>query len=573
MNWKHTYLPETPAMRDLRIQLSEKAPFPEVLVNLLFQRGIDSLDKARDFFRPGSQLLHDPFLLRDMDKAVTRILQAIQDGEDILLYGDYDVDGTTSVTLMKLFFSDWGIELKYYIPDRFKEGYGISFQGIDAAKAQAVGLIIALDCGTKAVDKIRYAQELGIDVIVVDHHTVGEELPPAVAMINPRHPDCPYPFKELPACGLAYKLAEALHTRLPSLGAAVHAPAEGSVLSRYSDLLALSIACDIVPLVGENRILVAEGLQKIKTKPQVGIEALKRLSSNERAWEVEDLVFFLGPRINSAGRLYSARDSVDLLLGKGPDIAQFAADLNDYNVERKQLEEVIHREALAMLAADPDDAARASTVLWHPEWNKGVVGIVASRLIERIYRPTILLTESNGYWVGSGRSVEGFDLYAAIESASEHLVQFGGHKYAAGLTMLPEQREPFKRAFEDYVAAHLLPTQRMPTLELAGRLDFNQLTERFIRVMRYFGPFGPENLEPVFYTEEVEVKDVRILKENHLRLMLQQGSLAFEAIGFNLSWKWTEPSPRKLRIAFQPDIKVWKGRSSIQLRLRDFVAL
>jgi single-stranded-DNA-specific exonuclease len=560
-------------MRDLRIQLSEKAPFPEVLVNLLFQRGIDSLDKAKDFFRPGSQLLHDPFLLRDMDKAVARILQAIQAGENILLYGDYDVDGTTSVTLMKLFFSDWGMELKYYIPDRFKEGYGISFQGIDAAKAQDVHLIIALDCGTKAVDKIRYAREKNIDVIVVDHHTVGDELPPAVAMINPRHPNCSYPFKELPACGLAYKLAEALATQLPSLGAAVTVPVEASVRARYCDLLALSIACDIVPLVGENRILVAEGLQKIKTKPLLGIEALKRLSSTERPWEVEDLVFFLGPRINSAGRLYSARDSVDLLLGKGPDIAQFAADLNDYNGERKQLEEVIHREALAMLAADPAEATRSSTVLWHPEWNKGVVGIVASRLIERIYRPTILLTESNGYWVGSGRSVEGFDLYAAIESASEHLVQFGGHKYAAGLTLLAEQRAPFKQAFEEYVAAHLLPVQRMPTLELAGRLDFNQLTERFIRVMRYFGPFGPENLEPVFYTEEVEVKDVRILKENHLRLMLQQGSLAFEAIGFNLSWKWTEPSPRKLRIAFQPDIKVWRGRSSIQLRLRDFVAL
>lgn len=560
-------------MRDLGVQLSEKGPFPNVLVNLLFQRGADSLDKVKAYFRPDLALLHDPFALRDMDKAVDRILKAIEAEEGILLYGDYDVDGTTSVALLKLFFADWGLDLKYYIPDRFKEGYGISFEGIDQAELLGVKLLIALDCGTKAVDKIRYAQEKGIDVIVVDHHTVGEQEPPAVAMINPRHPACTYPFKELPACGLTLKLAQALANRLPALGPRVTPPANPDVLARYRDLLALSIACDIVPLVGENRILIAAGLQKLKTDPLPGIAALMRLSAQERPWEVEDLVFFLGPRINSAGRLYSARDSVDLLLGQGPDIAQFASDLNDYNVERKVLEEQIHREAMAMLAADPQDAQRASTVLWHPEWNKGVVGIVASRLIERHYRPTILLTKSNGYWVGSGRSVEGFDLYAAIEAASEHLLQFGGHKYAAGLTMSEAQREPFKEAFEAYVAAHLQPEQRRPTLELAGRLDFQQLTERFIRQMRFFGPFGPENLEPIFYTEEVEVKDARILKENHLRLMLQQGALAFEAIGFNLSWKWKEPSPRKLKIAYQPDIKVWRGRQSIQLKLKDFVAL
>jgi single-stranded-DNA-specific exonuclease len=572
MNWKHTALPETPAIKDLRIQLSQKGPFPEVLVNLLAQRGLDTLDKVKTYFQPDGSLLHDPFGLRDMDKAVDRILQAIQAGEAILLYGDYDVDGTTSVALMKCFFSDWGIELDYYIPDRFQEGYGISLQGIDVAAQKGVQLLIALDCGTKAVDKIRYAREKGIDVIVVDHHTVGEELPPAVAMINPRHPDCAYPFKELPACGLAMKLAQALASRLPALGTHVRPPADPDVLARYCDLLALSIACDIVPLVGENRVLIAKGLQKLKTKPLPGIAALMQLSATDRPWEVEDLVFFLGPRINSAGRLYTARDSVDLLLGKGPNLHQFAADLNDYNVERKQLEEVIHKEALAMVVA-PEEAARASTVLWHPDWNKGVVGIVASRLIERHYRPTILLTESNGYWVGSGRSVEGFDLYAAIEAASEHLLQFGGHKYAAGLTMSAEQRVPFKEAFDAYVEAHLLPAQRLPTLELAGRLDFQQLTDRFIRQMRLFGPFGPENPEPVFYTEPVEVKDARILKENHLRLMLQQGALAFEAIGFNLSWKWREPSPKLLRIAFQPDIKTWKGRVSIQLKLKDFEAL
>ena len=572
MNWKHTALPETPAIKDLRIQLSQKGPFPEVLVNLLAQRGLDTLDKVKTYFQPDGSLLHDPFGLRDMDKAVDRILQAIQAGEAILLYGDYDVDGTTSVALMKCFFSDWGIELDYYIPDRFQEGYGISLQGIDVAAQKGVQLLIALDCGTKAVDKIRYAREKGIDVIVVDHHTVGEELPPAVAMINPRHPDCAYPFKELPACGLAMKLAQALASRLPALGTQVRPPADPDVLARYCDLLALSIACDIVPLVGENRVLIAKGLQKLKTKPLPGISALMQLSATDRPWEVEDLVFFLGPRINSAGRLYTARDSVDLLLGKGPNLHQFAADLNDYNVERKQLEEVIHKEALAMVAA-PEEAARASSVLWHPDWNKGVVGIVASRLIERHYRPTILLTESNGYWVGSGRSVEGFDLYAAIEAASEHLLQFGGHKYAAGLTMSAEQRVPFKEAFEAYVEAHLLPAQRLPTLELAGRLDFQQLTDRFIRQMRLFGPFGPENPEPIFYTKPVEVKDARILKENHLRLVLQQGALAFEAIGFNLSWKWREPSPKLLRIAFQPDIKTWKGRVSIQLKLKDFEAL
>lgn len=569
MIWNNVHIPSSPEIQAFERLLNAKQPFHPLLVNLLFQRGITTMVAVKAFFVPSEAQLHSPWLFKDMEKAVERILKAIREDEKILLYGDYDVDGTTSVSLMKLFFEDWGLDIPYYIPDRFKEGYGISIEGIDYAHSHSVTLMIALDCGAKAVDKVRYAKQLGIDVIVVDHHTVGEEAPPCHAMVNPRQSGCEYPFAELPACGLALKLATALSERMPTLEGKVCLPENSDVFDRFRDLTSLAIASDIVPLIGENRVIASKGLEKIKKGPLPGIDAMKRLSEQPREWNIEDLVFFIGPRINSAGRLYSARASVDLLIGKNQEINQFAADLHDYNKERKMVEDDIFQEAMAKVEEERKTQERAATVLWDKNWNKGVIGIVASKLIERVYRPTIMLTESNGKWVGSGRSVEGFDLYAALDACSEHLLQFGGHKYAAGLTLDGASLDAFKEAFEAHVAANLGEDQKAPLLEISGEIRLDELDERLVRQIRLFSPFGPGNMEPVWMAKDVEVRDLRILKEAHVRMMLAQGDAVLEAIGFGLAWRWAEVDSTRIDIAFQVDFKHYRDKTYIQLKLKD----
>jgi single-stranded-DNA-specific exonuclease len=507
-----------------------------------------------------------------MDLASQRIVTALREGEKILIYGDYDVDGTTSVALMTLFFRDCGFEVPYYIPDRYTEGYGISYQGIDYAVKNGINLVIALDCGTKAIDKLKYAAEQGVDFIVVDHHTPGAEDPAAVALINPRHKDCKYPFKELPACGLGFKLVQALaETIKKELPESKLAP-DYDAFARFSDLVCLAVACDIVPLVGENRILAYHGLRKFRKNPLSGLKALMDLAEMERDWNVSDLVFFLGPRINSAGRLGSARDAVRLLLGEGDDLPEFAAALHTSNHDRKALDSAITNEALAVIEQTPGELDRSSTVLFHADWHKGVIGIVASRLIERHYRPTILLTSSGDNLVGSGRSVSGFDLYAALESCTDHLVQFGGHKYAAGLTLKKENYEAFREQFEKEVASTILPDQLVPKQKIASLLEFPEINARLIRLIGRFSPFGPGNPEPVFEARDVEVLDARILKVDHVKFSLRQHGVTFEAIGFSMAHLWSKINELKLDIAYQPALKSYRGRTSIQLKMKDFKA-
>lgn len=570
MKWIYNEVPRTTAVEELQEKLGVKAPFPEVLAKILVQKGVDTFDKAKAFLKPSLELLHDPWQMRDMEIAIQRILKAISEQEKILIYGDYDVDGTTSVTLLTLFFQDFGLQIPYYIPERYTEGYGVSYEGIDYAKEQEIGLIIALDCGTKAVEKIKYARNKGIDFIVVDHHTPGTELPPVVAMVNPRHPECSYPFKELPACGLGLKLIQALAARLPELGDLVQTPIAYDPLARFADLVCLSIACDIVPLTGENRIIAYHGLVKLQQAPLPGLAALMRLADENREWNISGMVFFLGPRINSAGRLGTARDAVRLLLGQDGDLASFAADLHSYNDERKALDQSITEEALALIEGNPAELQRKSTVLYQPEWHKGVIGIVASRLTERHYRPTILLTRSGPNWVGSGRSVSDFDLYAALEQCKEYIVQFGGHKYAAGLTLSDDHVADFKAKFETVVTEHITEDQLVPKLKIAGRLPLTEVQPKLIRLIKRFAPFGPGNGEPVFEARGVEVLDARVLKKAHVRFLLRQHGVSIEAIGFSLAHRWAEVNSLRLDIAFQPDFKTWGGKTYIQLKLKDF---
>ena len=574
MKWTYKEKVRMAAVKDLQEQLGVNMPFPEVLATILVQKGVDTFEKAKAFFKPSLKTLIDPWKMRNMDLAVDRVLKAIDNGEKILIYGDYDVDGTTSVALMVLFFQDFNINLEYYIPDRYTEGYGISYEGIDYAISQGFNLVIALDCGTKAVDKIRYAKRENIDFIVVDHHTPGAELPPAVAFVNPRHPECNYPFKELSACGLGLKLIQALAERLPELKDKVRIPINYDVVARFSDLVCLSIACDIVPLIGENRVIAYHGLIKLNKDPLPGLAALMRLADESREWNIAGMVFFLGPRINSAGRLKTARDAVRLLLGQDGDLEAFAADLHTYNDERKALDQQITAEALALIENNPAKLQCKSTVLSQANWHKGVIGIVASRLTERYFRPTIMLTKNGSNWVGSGRSVSDFDLYAALALCQAHLLQFGGHKFAAGLTLKDSELEAFRTQFEKVVVERITADQMVPKLKIAGKISFSEINPKLIRLIKRFAPFGPGNGEPVFQAVQVKVLDARILKKEHVRFLLRQNGVAFEGIAFSLAHRWeqinaTKPGIEKLDIAFQPDFKTWGGKTYIQLKIKD----
>lgn len=526
----------TAVEQEIQQQLEHELNISSAAARMLVVRGIQTADEARAFVRPSLEMLHDPFLMKDMDKAVERLHQAITQGEKILIYGDYDVDGTTAVAVMYRFLqnlvsnlSPLTFNLDYYIPDRYTEGYGVSQQGIDYAAAQGCNLIITLDCGIKAVEKVAYAASKGIDVIVCDHHTPGEELPNAVAVLNMKRSDCPYPYKDLSGCGVGFKLAQAYTSRygLPF-----------DNLIPLLQLLAMSIASDIVPITGENRILAHFGIQQLNKAPFTGLSAIMAVASiEEKRLTISDLVYKIGPRINACGRMKSGRAAVELLLTDDPDFArQQAEEVNHHNEDRRDCDTETTKEALAQLQGDPMFANRRSTVVYAPHWHKGVVGIVASRLTENYYRPTIVLTASeDGIISGSARSVGGFDIYAAIDSCSDLLTNFGGHKFAAGLSLHINDLPEFQERFEAYVAAHLREDQLQPTLQIEAELQLGDITKSFYNVLRHLEPFGPGNPRPLFVSRHlINHRDTRAVgkEREHLRLDVTDRVNAITGIAF-----------------------------------------
>ena len=526
----------TAVEQEIQQQLEHELNISSAAARMLVVRGIQTADEARAFVRPSLEMLHDPFLMKDMDKAVERLHQAITQGEKILIYGDYDVDGTTAVAVMYRFLQNLvsnllplTFNLDYYIPDRYTEGYGVSQQGIDYAAAQGCNLIITLDCGIKAVEKVAYAASKGIDVIVCDHHTPGEELPNAVAVLNMKRSDCPYPYKDLSGCGVGFKLAQAYTSRygLPF-----------DNLIPLLQLLAMSIASDIVPITGENRILAHFGIQQLNKAPFTGLSAIMAVASiEEKRLTISDLVYKIGPRINACGRMKSGRAAVELLLTDDPDFArQQAEEVNHHNEDRRDCDTETTKEALAQLQGDPMFANRRSTVVYAPHWHKGVVGIVASRLTENYYRPTIVLTASeDGIISGSARSVGGFDIYAAIDSCSDLLTNFGGHKFAAGLSMHINDLPEFQERFEAYVAAHIREDQLQPTLQIEAELQLGDITKSFYNVLRHLEPFGPGNPRPLFVSRHlINHRDTRAVgkEREHLRLDVTDRVNAITGIAF-----------------------------------------
>lgn len=554
-------------------QLSQELGIDQVLSNLLVQRGIDTFAKAREFFRPDLSSLHDPFLMKDMDEAVERLHAAVTGKEKILIYGDYDVDGTTAVALVYSFLRNLTNLLEYYIPDRYDEGYGLSYKGIDFAKELGCTLIITLDCGIKAVEKVKYAKSFGIDVIVCDHHLPDIELPGAVAVLDPKREDCHYPFDDLSGCGVGFKLVQAYSQRFGI-------PFEK--IAPLLDLLAVSIASDLVSVTGENRILAHYGLKQLNENPREGLKSIIKLSGLEKhAITIDEIVFKIGPRINAAGRMESGRTAVDMLIARDRnDALEIGEAINEHNNDRKKIDREITEEALKMVEALPDFKDRKSTVVYNPSWHKGVVGIVASRLVEAYYRPTIVLTKSNGFITGSARSVAGFDLYEAIESCADLLENFGGHTYAAGLTIREENFEEFCTRFERFVAEKIANIQLTPVIQIDSYLDFKQITPKFFRLLKSFQPFGPGNQSPVFITENVydngngrKVGAADSGDMKHLRLELIQEDEPYRhisAIGFNMSEHFDHiQNGNPVDICYSIAENYYRGIANIQLRVKD----
>jgi single-stranded-DNA-specific exonuclease len=563
--WVFAPKPLTETTASLSEALGVAAPVATVLA----QRGINDFLEAKDFFRPNLELLHDPLLMADMPKAVERVRKAIDTNQKIMVYGDYDVDGTTAVSLMVHFLKKIAnpSNVSFYIPDRYKEGYGLQQPGIDHAKAQGVSLMITLDCGIKSVDKVAYANRLGVDVIICDHHTPGAILPDAVAVLDPKRTDCGYPFKELTGCGVGFKLLTAL---APFYGIS---PTE---TLEYLDLVATSTSCDIVPVNGENRVLCYYGLQKINAGQRVGIQALKKSTGMEKLFTITDVVFSLGPRINAAGRINHANDAVDLLLCEDPLLAQdFAATIGGHNLDRKELDSSITEHALAKIAEnDLVLGTKKTTVLYDPTWHKGVIGIVASRCIERYHRPTIIFTESNGKAAGSARSVPGFDLYTALEACSEHLIQFGGHMFAAGMTIETDKIPAFAEAFEAQVSATIKPHQLYPTINCDLEIDLADIDNKFVNIINQMAPFGPANMTPNFVSRGLKLlKDPFIMKEKHLKLEVYQldTKKSFTAVGFGMVGEFHEKliSAPSFDMCYQVDFNEFRGQKSIQLMIKD----
>lgn len=550
-------------------KLQQELKIHPILCRLLVQRGVASYDEAKDFFRPSLQHLHDPFLMKDMDKAVARIETAIAQNQKILIYGDYDVDGTTSVALMYSFLIQFYSNLPtgqsgldYYIPNRYSEGYGISFQGVDYAAENNFKLIIALDCGIKSNDKVKYASEKGIDFIICDHHLPGENIPEATAVLDPKRKDCNYPYKELSGCGIGFKLIEAYAQKndLPF-----------EKVEQQLDLVAISIASDIVPITRENRVLAYFGLQLLQKNPRPGIKSLMEGAGMKGELTIDDLVFKVGPRINASGRMEDAKHAVKLMLSNESEAEEKAGILHTYNTDRRELDSNITEEALELIQQDVHFKNKKTTVLFQPHWNKGVIGIVASRLIENYYRPTIVLTESNGYATGSARSVEGYDLYEAIQSCADLLEQYGGHKYAAGLTLKLENIEKFKEKFEQVVSKTIDESLLTPEIKIDAELHFNGVTNEFFKILKQFAPFGPGNMKPIFVTKNVLDKGyTRIVKERHLKVSLHQnGSGTMNGIGFGMSKHIDIITSRLSDVCYHLEENEWNGEKKIEMRLID----
>ena len=567
--------------------LSNVLGIDENLATLLVQRGITNYDEAKDFFRPSITHLHDPFLMKDMDKAVERIKKAWTDGEKILVYGDYDVDGTTAVALIYTYLKNFinKKKISFYIPDRYDEGYGISYKGIDYAAENGYTLVIVLDCGIKAVDKIQYANSRNIDFIICDHHRPGDEIPDAVAVLDSKRPDCQYPYKELSGCGVGFKLITALSMSL-------NRPIEE--VYELLDLVAVSIAADIVPINGENRVLAYYGLQLINKNPRPGLEAVLSHANVYRLEEepqsetehpqnvlnkevtISDLVFMIGPRINAAGRLEKASDSVRLLIADKKEHAEkLASSINDLNVRRREFDNKITEEALAMIEQNENILNAKSTVIFNENWHKGVIGIVASRLTDSYYRPTIVLTRSNNLITGSARSIKNFDIYDAIDNCSDLLEHFGGHKYAAGLSLKPENLEEFSRRFEEYVANNIGKEELIPELNVDMEINFSDITPKFVRVLKQFAPFGPGNMAPVFLSRNVIDTGLSrsVGNKKHLKLTIaqkQDPNLVFAGIAFQKGDDYLRVhSKESFSICYCIEKNFWQGKTNLQLNVKD----
>jgi len=534
------------------------------ICKILVQRGIDSFDKAKNFFRPQLTDLHSPWLMKDMELAVNRILSAFQQEEKILVFGDYDVDGTTAVAAMYQFLAANYEAVEFYIPHRYKEGYGVSKLGIDYAFEHGFTLIVSLDCGIKSVELIQYAKTKGIDFIVCDHHLPDAELPPAVAILNPKQIDCPYPYKELCGCGVGFKLMMALAEKL-------NLP-DTSYLN-YLDLAATAIAADIVPITGENRVLAYYGLKKVNENPCPGIKALMQLAKVDHQMHITNLVFIIAPRVNAAGRMDDAKKAVQLFIEKDSEKAlAFAEMLHSDNTDRREADASITTEALALIEQNPEMINRKTTVVYQEHWHKGVVGIVASRLIDTYYRPTIVLTRSGDIVAGSARSVAGFNLYEAVHACRNHLLGYGGHFAAAGMTLLPENVTAFAEAFETVVAENITDDLLIPEIIIDAAVSFKDLTPSLYNILLQMEPFGPENMRPVFVAHKVyETGFSKIVKEQHVRFVVRQNNITFTGIGFNLADKFSLLQMKEpVDIVFTLEMNEWNGEKNLQLKVIDY---
>lgn len=545
-------------------QLAKVLNVEDFVATLLVQRGIETFEEAKRFFRPSLEHLHDPFLMKDMEKAVARIELAIANQENILVFGDYDVDGTTAVSLVSSYLKTYYPNVATYIPDRYNEGYGVSFQGIDFADDNGFSLIIALDCGIKSIDHVAYAKERNIDFIICDHHRPGNTLPDAVAVLDPKREDCHYPYDELCGCGIGFKLIQALGTNRNQTI---------DDLVPYLDLAATAIAADIVPITGENRVLAYFGLQVINSEPRPGIKALIH-QIKKQTLDITDVVFIIAPRINAAGRIKHGNHAVELLTEFDFEQAQqFASEIEQYNSDRKDLDKHITQEAFRQIEENQEQE-RFTTVVFQEDWHKGVIGIVASRLIETYYRPTLVFTKSGDKYAASARSVKGFDVYNALEACSTHLEQFGGHMYAAGMTLKAENYAAFKEAFERQVQKTIHPEMLTPEIEIDAEINFTDITPKLTRILKQFEPFGPQNMTPVFLTRNI--KDTGYAKkmgvdEDHLKLFVKQNnSEGIPAIGFGLGKKMDLTTNQKpFEAVYCIDENEWNGKINTQLRLKD----
>lgn len=560
MRWTQKSKPKKDKVQALKNELQ----VDEIVATLLVQRGIETYDQAKQFFRPTLNDLHDPFLMKDMDKAVARIELAIERQENILVFGDYDVDGTTAVSLVSSYLRSYYSNVAIYIPDRYLEGYGVSYQGIDFADDNNFSLIIALDCGIKSIEHVVYAKEKGIDFIICDHHRPGDVIPNAVAVLDPKQKDCFYPFDELCGCGVGFKLIQALsYKRNITI----------FDLIPYLDLVATAIAADIVPIIGENRVLAKFGLQVINSNPRPGIKALVQ-NVKKKELTISDVVFLIAPRINAAGRIKHGNEAVALLTEY--ELAQaevFASEIEQHNSDRKELDQQITKEALAQILENNEEN-RFSTVVFQEHWHKGVIGIVASRLVENYYRPTIVFTRSGDKLAASARSIKDFDVYNALEVCAEHLEQFGGHMYAAGMTLKEENYDAFKRAFEKVVQETITPDLLIPEIEIDAEINLTDITPKLLRILKQFEPFGPGNMTPVFYTSNL--RDTGYAKtiganDEHIRAYIKQDKgESFGAVGFKLGNKIEiMKNQQNFEAVYSIEENEWNGKVSVQLQLRD----